>query len=263
MSTAISQILTSPDDFVKFNIEVFLYGEDQLNETYVTIRATLLTDIENCSTSTLRFSILTVNKEIKEKIYDVHKWVDNTTPWNSSFSIFRNARDSMLNSAKLNILSELLCLSGARQQSAQSEVSSPTNLVKMTYVWNICNLVNVPDTQVHTISAHTFPSNNNSVQFFLKLILRTIYNSIPGYSLLLNCVMDAYITRLPLIINQTFTVRDYRNGLKANYYGPYSQLYTSKSNDSRCRGPYLYGLLNSQCFTLEYQGVYAVDTKLQ
>ena len=250
---------------MKIKIEVFPYREKKLNETYVTIRATLLTDIEHCYGSSLRFSILTVNKEIKEKIRDAHNWRDilvsfKIIPWTSYFLISRNVSDSMLVSGNLNILSELHCMRASELKSTQSEVSSPANLVEMTYVWNICNLANFPSLASLKILSSQFPSNSDLGRFFLLLDIETIHSSFSGRGGLFNCVIDSYIKRLTLIINQTFTLRDFRN---VKYYGPSSYLYISNEN---CQGKinvYLYGLLNRQCFKMEYQGVYAVDIKPQ
>ena len=258
--------MISPDDLVKINLEVFLYEEEQHGETYVTIRVTLLTDIKHCYASSVRCSILTGNKETKEKINSAFYWSTNAVPWLSSFSISRNVSDSMLDSGNLNILSELFCVRASELKSTQSEFSSSKSLVEITYVWNICNVVHFLSISEINIFSDLFPSNSDLVRFTLTLEPQNMYKGLAGYVRLFNCFINDYLTRLPLIINQTYTVRDFSNGAEAKLYGPYSQLYwyTSESNNSRCSGVYInYKQLNGQCFTFYYHGVYAIDMRPQ
>ena len=260
ISTAVPQILTSLDDLVQINIEVFPNGEKQRSKNYVSVYATLLSNIKYCYASSLRFSILTDKKEIKQMISETHYWTEDTLPWTSSFLTSGNDSDDILNANNLNILSELFCMRASGLKSTQSVVSSTRNLVQMTYVWNVCNLLSFPNIRAIRILSTQFPSQSGLVQFVLNLAPRGHPKSLQGYSGLFNCASVVDESSLQLLINYTVTVRDLRDGAKAKYFGPISHFYSSKT--SFCWGlanVFMYEQLSRQCFALEYQGVYAVD----
>ena len=59
MSDSLSLELISSDELVKIKIEIYPNGEDQLQQSFISIYAHLLSDNKHCYASMLKFSILT------------------------------------------------------------------------------------------------------------------------------------------------------------------------------------------------------------
>ena len=152
------------------------------------------------------------------------------------FFIPRDISESILKNNSLNI--ELFCMQASELKSAQSEVSSSRNLMQMTYVWNVCNLLDFVNIHAIIILSTKFPSQSDLVQFVLNLAPRGYKGSTPGYSRLFNCASVDDESSLQLLINYTITVRDLRGGVIVKLHGPFSNFYSSKTD-------FCWGLVNA------------------
>ena len=261
VSTAESKILTSNGDLVKIKIQVFPNGANQIYENYVSIKVSLLSSKKMCYYSTLKFSILSSEKKIKNEISVSHHWTDSDEAPSLLRFISHQETTDILENDNLNIVAEVFCMQASEQKAEQLELSSTTNIVEMTYVWTICNLLSFRKIAAVPLHSTEFPSNADLVQFSLGILpLESDF----GYAIFYNCVSHNDRPSISLLINETFSLKSFGNNAKLKTYKPYSHLYDYKSRNWSwgVNNFLLFHKLSGQCIVLEYHGIYAVDTKM-
>ena len=261
VSKVSSTILTSADKSVEMKIDIFPNRENQLENDYVIIHATLLSHKTHCYACSIKCSILTAGSLQAQETYQHFFWEDNT--WKLLPIVLKqkssSVNRSILDEDKLNINFDIFCMRTLEQISSQSVQPSTVNTVDMTCIWTICNLVNFPNVRTIRIVSTEFPSNSSLLKFHLQLAPRGITDqSLIGYSSLQNCV-SSKAAELPLLINNSMAVKNYGESAETLTFSPQSTTYTSLNCCWGSYGIFLFQkALSKQCITLEYQGLYTI-----
>ena len=259
-----SKILASIDGLVKMQISVFPNGYNKYYKKHASVYVSLLSGRQHCHVSTTQLSILTPKRtQRNEKIFH-SDWPEYETnymyglPKFISRHAFRNFSEDFLNDDKLTILIEVVCLSLSERQSESLINLSPVNSVEMWYDWNVCNFSTFPDVPNSQIFSAKFPSDSELIQFHLILQPRNMKNSQEGYILLYLCWCDGNQAKPSLLVNYTFTIRNYGADGEVLREHPYANVF--EASGVSCWGTrniLLYEkAIKKSCLAIELRSVY-------
>ena len=247
-------------------ISVYPNVYNQFYENYVGVYASLLSSRQHCHVSTIQLSILTPKRiQTSEKSFYCY-WPEYKKDCGLlqfiSHQTCRNISEGLLNSDKLTIFIQVFCTSHFERQSESLINSFPVNSVEMWYNWSVCNLSTYPDVPNIQIYSGQFPSNRELIQFHLQLGPRGIQNSQKGYISLYLCLSDSNKAGLSLLVNYTFTIRNYgADGKVLSYFKPFATIFNTPENI--CWGSSNFVLyekaIKKSCFTIELRSVYSTN----
>ena len=262
-SSVMKKVITSIDESVAARVEIFPNEPFEGEENYVSVNVKLLPSKKQCYAKALKLSILSPGNILKQEQFIHTHSQEKEASWGVPRYVLRqlcmDADAGMLDNGNLVIQVELFCMSLVEHSINHTSVPASENRVELIYSWNICDLPTFPNVLGIRLMSTLFPSNSDSVQFYLQTAPRGEFGSKDGFCSLHNCLADTYGNKLALRVNYTYTLKNfgspYRIGMRFNWF---SEVYdTSTTICQTMSSAFVYANATKRtCFTIEFRGIY-------
>ena len=248
-----SKILSTTDNMVKIQIKID--SNRQSKTTKGLICAKLLSENKYCYMAKITSGYLTSNNVLKHQSSFYSYWKSNfstcsTLPHLSSQSNQIAGKDKLYNGS-VNLLVEVYCMKILEHRSEQRVVPAETkNVVEMTHVWTLCDLLSLLNDPNDELWSIKFPSNKDLSKFYLRMFKSTKKK---GCLEIRSCA-DKFTNNASFPINSRITIKNNHTGFSAFAFS----LHTSKINS--CWAIYFPfdEVIRKQCLVVEYNGVYTL-----
>ena len=252
-ATKASKILSTTDNTVKIKIKIDPNMQSQTTKDVICAR--LLSDTKYCYMAKIKSGYLTSNNALKYQSWFYYYWKStsltcSTQPHLSSQSNQIAKKDKLYNGS-VNLLVEVYCMKILEHRSEKRVVPAEIkNVVEMTHVWTLCDLLSLLNDPNDKLCSIKFPSNENLSKFYLCMSKSTTKK---GYLEIHTCA-DKFTNNASFPINSRITIKNNHTGFAAFALSSYISTIES------CWATYF--LMDEanrkQCLVVEYNGVYTL-----
>ena len=238
---------------VKIQIEIDPNRQSQTTKDVICAR--LLSETKYCYMAKITSGYLTSNNVLKHQSSFYYCWKS------TSFSCFPQphllsqsnqiAKKNKLHNGSFKLLVEVYCMKILEHRSEKRVVAAETkNVVEMTHVWTLCDLLSLLNNPNDELCSIRFPSNGDLNKFYLHLFKSTKKT---GHLEIHSCA-DKFTNNASFPINSRITIKNNHTGFAAFA----CSLYASRFNS--CWAIYFPfdEAIRKQCLVVEYNGVYTL-----
>ena len=268
VSHYVTKSLSSNENSVKLDVEVFPNGRLPVDESFIGVRLKLFAQQRHCYGAYFQLSALTANGVLIDEQYFSNRWSGFVSDYElNKFITRQKCKDFIYGYAEqdiIQIMIELFCLSFQELVVEHANIPSTANSIEMLYYWSICDLKALTNASKARLISGPFQSDFFQAKFNLQMLLRCGAGN-TGDVEFLTCIEIsnfAFGTSIFLPVYSTLTVKEYGPENETLGHGPSQHVFDLNANScwKALSSVDLDKLIRKRCFTIEYYGVHYLSS---